>query len=93
MITRIPQNLNEPERYFIFTIDELIATIGPLILLMITVNIVVGIMAAAASFWALRKIKKGGNLNRLMWNLYWILPSEIFSLKQSPSSDERMLVG
>ncbi len=93
MNTRIPQNLMEPERYFLFTIDELLALVVPLVVLMATVNIVVGIVVAGSCFWTLRKVKKGGSLNRLIWNLYWLMPSEIFSLKQCPSSDERMLVG
>jgi conjugal transfer pilus assembly protein TraL len=93
MNTRIPQNLDEPERYFIFTLDELIVSVGPIVVLMITVNFVVGLAVGASAFWLLRKIKKGGNLNRLLWHAYWLMPSEVFSLKQMPASDERMLVG
>ncbi len=93
LITRIPQNLNEPERYFIFTMDELIVCIGPMLVLMLAVNFVVGLLAGLGCFMALRKIKKGGSIYRLLWSLYWIFPTEIFTLKQTPRSDERMLVG
>ena len=93
MNSRIPQHLDEPERYFIFTLDELIIVVAPLAVFTLVVNFVVGIAVGAGAFWALRKIKKGGSLNRLLWSLFWILPSDVFSLKKTPASDERMLVG
>ena len=93
MNTRIPQHLDEPERYFIFTPDELIVVVVPLIVLTLVCNFVIGLVAAAICFWALRRLKRGGNLNRLLWNAYWLLPSSTFGLKKTPPSHERLLVG
>ena len=93
MNTRIPQHLNEPERYFIFTPDELVVVVAPLIVLTLAANFLIGLMAGGAAFWALRRIKKGGNLNRVLWAAYWLLPSKTFGLKATPASDARLLVG
>ena len=47
MNTRILQYLDEPERYFIFTPDELVAVVAPLAVLTLTMNFVVGLGAGA----------------------------------------------
>ena len=93
MNTNIPQYLDEPERYFIFTIDELIVVVVPLLVLTVLTNFLVGLMAGFAGFGLLRKIKKGGSLNRLIWKLYWLMPTEVFSIKALPRSDARLLAG
>lgn len=93
MNTRIPQHLDEPERYFIFTPDELIAVVVPLLVLTIVTNFLVGVLVGASAFWVLRRLKRGGGLNHLLWAAYWLLPSSTFGLKQTPPSDERLLVG
>ena len=93
MNTTIPQYLNEPEKYFIFTADELIVVVVPLLILTVLTNFLVGLIAAFAGFALLRKIKRGGNLNRLIWKLYWLMPSEVFSIKVLPRSDARLLAG
>ena len=93
MNTRILQYLDEPERYFIFTPDELVAVVAPLAVLTLTMNFVVGLGAGAGAFWLLRRLKKGGSLSKLMWAAYWLLPSRTFGLKKTPPSDQRLLVG
>lgn len=93
MNTRIPQHLDEPERYFIFTPDELVVVVAPLVVLTIVSNFLVGLIVAALGFWVLRRLKKGGNLNRLLWEAFWLLPSSTFGLKKTPPSDQRLLVG
>lgn len=93
MNTRILQYLDEPERYFIFTPDELVAVVAPLAVLTICMNFIVGLAAGAGAFWLLRRLKKGGTLSKLMWAAYWLLPSRTFGLKRTPPSDQRLLVG
>ncbi len=92
MITRIPQYLDEPERYFIFTPDELVVVVLPLVVLTIVANFLVGLIAGAVMFMALRKLKKGGNLNRILWVGYWLLPTDMMGLKKTPPSFARMWV-
>ena len=93
MNTRIPQHLDEPERYFIFTPDELIVVVGPLVVLTIVTNFLIGLLVGAGAFWTLRRLKRGGSLNGLLRAAYWLLPSTTFGLKRTPPSDERLLVG
>ena len=89
----IPQHLDEPERYFIFTPDELGVVILPLCIGTILFNFLVGLGFASFGFWAFRKFKKGQGLHRLMHMAYWILPSDILRLRATPPSHLRELVG
>lgn len=91
--TYIPQYLDEPERYLLFTPDELMAVVMPLAILTLLVNFLAGLAVAAFAFWALRKFKQGGALHRVVWRAYWILPSELFRLKATPPSHLRCLAG
>jgi len=93
MNTRIPQYLDEPERYFIFTPDELVVVVVPLVAITVIANFLIGLVIAGCCFWSLRRLKKGGNLNRLLWTAWWLLPSSVFGLKATPASDRRLLVG
>jgi conjugal transfer pilus assembly protein TraL len=93
MDTRIPQYLDEPERYFIFTPDELIVVVVPLGLLTVLVNFVVGLLVGFACFWALRRLKKGGSLTKLLWLMFWLLPYEVVGLKKTPPAQHRLMVG
>jgi len=89
----IPQYLDEPERYFVFTPDELGVVIVPLGLLTVIVNFLVGLIVALVCFWAFRKFKKGQGLHRLVCMAYWVLPSDILKFKATPPSHLRELAG
>lgn len=89
----IPQYLDEPTRYLVFTADELAAIVVPLIAGTFISNFLVGLIAGAICFWILRKAKKGGSLYKVLWTLYWMLPGEVMRLKKMPRSDIRVLVG
>lgn len=89
----IPQHLDEPERYFIFTPDELGVVVVPLGVGTVLANFLVGMVAASFCFWALRKFKKGQGLHRLMRMAYWVLPSDLLKFKATPPSHLRELAG
>lgn len=91
--TYIPQYLDEPERFFIFTPDELLTLVVPLALVTVLVNFAVALAVAGAGLFALRKLKQGGGLHRLLWVLYWHAPADVLGLKGSPSSHLRELAG
>lgn len=93
MNIRIPQHLDEPERYFIFTPDELVVVVVPLTVVTVLSNFLIGMVVGGAGFWILRRIKKGGRLHCVLWAAYWLLPSRIFGLKATPASDARLLAG
>jgi conjugal transfer pilus assembly protein TraL len=92
-MNQIPQYLDEPARFFIFTVDELIVTVVPILVLTIMTNFLIGVIVGSSCFWALRKLKRGGGLNKILWNIYWLLPTEVIGLKKIPRSDARLYVG
>ena len=89
----VPQSLDVPERYLIFTADELMVVVAPLLVCIILFNFLVGLVVAALALWILRQFKRGGSLNRLKWRAYWILPSDAFRLKATPPSYLREMAG
>ena len=91
--TFIPQYLDEPERFFIFTPDELISVVAPLAIGTVVFNFAIGLVVALAVFLGLRKAKQGGGLHRLLWLAYWRLPGHLLRLKGSPPSHLRELAG
>jgi len=91
--TYIPQYLDEPERYLVFTPDELVAVVFPLAIGTMAANFLWGLLAAGLAFWSLRKFKQGGALHRVLWRAFWVLPSDLFRLKATPPSHLRFLAG
>ena len=89
----IPQYLDEPERYFIFTPDELGVVLLPLGVLTVFSNFLMGLVAGIACFVAFRNFKKGQGLHRLTRMAYWVLPSDLLKLKATPPSHLRELAG
>lgn len=93
MDTRIPQYLDEPERYFVFTPDELVVVVVPLGILTVFANFLIGLIVAFGAFWLFRRLKKGGSLTRLLWLMFWLLPFEVLGLKKTPPAQHRLMVG
>lgn len=91
--TYIPQYLDEPERFFVFTPDELVAVALPLAICTVVLNFAIGLGIAVVAFIGLRKLKQGGGLHRLLWLLYWHIPTDVLRLKGSPASHLRELAG
>ena len=91
--TYIPQHLDAPERYLVFTPDELAVVVAPLLICILVFNFLVGLVVAGTCLWALRKFKQGSSLSRLKWATYWLLPSDVFRLKATPPSHLRELAG
>jgi conjugal transfer pilus assembly protein TraL len=91
--TYIPQHLDEPERFFIFTPDELFVVVIPLAVGTVLANFLIGLIVATGVFMAIRKLKQGGGLHRLLWIAYWYVPSDVLRLKASPPSHLRELAG
>ena len=91
--TFIPQYLDEPERFFIFTPDELFSVVVPLAVGTVMFNFAIGLIAAIGIFLGLRKAKQGGGLQRLLWLGYWHLPGDLLRLKACPASHLREMAG
>lgn len=91
--TYIPQYLDEPERFLVFTPDELIGVVVPLAIGTIVANFAYGLVGGLLVFFGLRKLKQGGGLNRLLWIGYWHLPADVTRLKATPPSHLREMAG
>lgn len=89
----IPQNLDQPERYIIFTLDELLTAVGAIVTCTVLENFAVGLLMAAVLIWTIRKVKQGSSLQRVLWALYWLLPPNAFPLKATPPSYLRQFAG
>lgn len=89
----IPQSLDEPTRYLVFTADELAVIIVPLLAFTLTINFVIGLVAGLSLLWLLRKFKQGASLHRLIWAAYYALPIHVFRFKATPPSHLRELAG
>ncbi|MCW2339184.1 conjugal transfer pilus assembly protein TraL [Sphingobium sp. B2D3A] len=89
----IPSKLDEPERIGPWTIDELVVTVGPFVVGIITQQFTVGIIAGALGWWGLRKAKAGRAGAWLINAAYWYLPSEVLKLSAVPPSYIRLMAG
>ncbi len=91
--TYIPNYLDEPERFIIFTPDEALCAVGPLGIVGALVNYPTGLATAIVLVFLLRKFKQGGSLARLLWAFYWLFPSEVLKLKATPPAQIRYFAG
>ena len=54
---------------------------------------VTGLVAGAASWLLLRRVKRGGGANIALYGLYWFLPGFVLRLKGTPASHRRRFAG
>ena len=89
----IPRRLDDPERWLFWTMDEAAALLGPAVLGLAANAFVTGLVAGAAGWMLLRRVKRGGGANIALYALYWFLPGFVLGLKATPPSHVRRLVG
>ena len=89
----IPRRLDDPERWLFWTMDEAAALLGPAVLGLAANAFVTGLVAGAAGWLLLRRVKRGGGANIALYALYWFLPGFVLGLKATPPSHVRRLVG
>lgn len=91
--TYIPQHLDVPERFLVFTADEAIAFVIPLLIGIIVFNFLIGLIAAGIVVTAIRRFKQGASLARIYHALYWLCPPDIVRMKATPPSAVREMAG
>ncbi len=90
---RVPQYLDEPFKIAVFTIDELIAFLIPLITLFIFGRyLITGFFVGGVCVYGLRKLKGEEGHYFLFSFLYWYLP-EVRKMKFIPPSYQRDYIG
>lgn len=91
---RIPQTLDEPIKFILWTLDELLGFLAPFLIFMFALNSPVwGMIVGAATLFAIKKMKgEQGHYFIVHW-LYWHLPQGFIQLKVTPPSHWRELIG
>jgi type IV conjugative transfer system protein TraL len=89
----ILHRLDDPLRFFYWTIDEAVLGAGiPIVGLMLNYP-GFGLIFGLSSFWVLRKLKKRLGGGTLRHALYWYFPHNVKHLKVTPPSYIREYVG
>ena len=83
----------DPELIGFWTLDEFLAMVIPFTWGILSQHIVIGIGLAVLGWWALRRAKAGRATSWLIHLAYWHLPGGFPSLKATPPSYLRLMVG
>lgn len=89
----IPSHLDDPELIGFWTLDEFLAMVIPFTWGILAQHIVIGIGFAILGWWGLRKAKAGRAASWLIHLAYWHLPGGFPSLRATPPSYLRLMVG
>jgi conjugal transfer pilus assembly protein TraL len=90
----IPSKLDDPDRFFIWTLDELGVICTPFILGIMWGFIATGFMSGLVSYLGWKKVKGNDGISNALHMLYWYLPvNKLLSLKVTPPSHNRFFVG
>lgn len=84
----VPERLDEPYRFMIFTVEESVAVFAP-ILIGYTFDLwMQGLVLGLFLFWGLRKARNG-DADALNFVKYWVFPDYAAGLRYTPSSSLR----
>lgn len=89
----IPSHLDDPELIGFWTLDEFLAMVLPFIWGVMAQHILIGMALAGAGWWALKRLKAGRAASWLIHMAYWYLPGGFPSVKATPPSYLRLMVG
>lgn len=88
----IPQNLDQPIRVYLLTLDELILLIVPIIAGFIFNQMLLGIGLGLACVFGIKKVKGEQGHYYLINLMYWYLP-DLVKFKVTPPSHIREYLG
>ena len=90
----IPRRLDDPDRFFIWTIDELGMICVPFLVGILWGYIAIGVIAGLILCIGWRRVKGADGINHAIHLLYWHLPmSGLLSLRVTPPSHFRFFAG
>lgn len=84
----IPERLDEPYRFMIFTTEESVAMFAPVLIGYSFDFWIQGLFLGFVLFLGLRKLRNG-DADFLAFCKYWLFPSTVTGLKYTPSSTIR----
>lgn len=88
----IPQYLDEPQRFLLWTIDEASAFFVPLFIGLIGNHSALGLFMGIACMVGIKKFKTAMGSGYKRW-LYWHCPAVLINLRGTPSSAVREYIG
>ncbi|QNG49010.1 type IV conjugative transfer system protein TraL [Sphingobium yanoikuyae] len=77
----------------LWTLDEFLAMVIPFVWGIMTQHILIGMAAAFAGWWGLKKAKAGRAASWLLHLAYWHLPAGFTGLRATPPSYLRLMAG
>lgn len=93
----IPRYLDEPAKVLIFTMDEIAAIVVCGLAGLYLAHFLPGVLAGLGLVAALRRLKRGGGINILLYLAYWRLPPAfgrgVLGLRATPPSCARLFAG
>lgn len=89
----IPQHLDEPDRYAIFTADEFFVIAFTMMLSIALDKLLIGIFGTFVALYFYNKVKAGLSLRRVLMKVYWHAPPGVLGIKRAPDSVIRHWIG
>lgn len=89
----IEQRLQDPQRVLILPMDEALMLGMPVMMGMISQNLIVGILAGFGLYTIWKKIKGDQGLEGFATLAYWYLPHQLGIFSSFPDSAEEVWVG
>jgi conjugal transfer pilus assembly protein TraL len=81
----IPRNLDEPEKWLFWSMDEAIMFLAPLILGICINEMAISLVTGLVLYLGLKRLKGTDQANLALYAFYWFFPSCITRLKTPPS--------
>ncbi len=89
----IPQQLDEPFKFILWTVDDLAALFIPFLVLLLGLNSpITGLLMGGMLLFFLKKVKGEQGHYFLYHVMYWYLPN-VFHFKKTPPSSIRDYIG
>jgi conjugal transfer pilus assembly protein TraL len=81
----VPERLDEPYRFMIFTVEEGVSVFSPIMIGYTFDMWIQGMFLGGLLFWGLRKVRNG-DADFLTYSKYWLFPDYAAGLRYTPSS-------
>ena len=85
-IVIIEQTLEEPSRFLIFTMDDALAFIIPVLVGYLSRHLIPGLLFGIMAYLAWSRIKGEGGINKIKGAFYWFLPAKVSPFRSFPPS-------
>lgn len=89
----VPRTLDDPAKLFWWDIDQALLVCMFVVFGMSIDHMLAGMLTGGFMGWLYGKSKSGKHKGYAVHLMYWHLPAETFSLKRTPPSHQREMIG